>query len=92
MMRCAPAVRSVTVPCISRSCGGINALVFTGGVGEHLAQIRAAATANFAVMGLTIGAEANARAVPAADISKPRKAARHNTGGCEADESAARQM
>ena len=49
--------------------GGLDALVFTGGVGEHLAAIRAEATAPFAFMGLTIDAAHNAGAVPDADIS-----------------------
>nr|MBA3824746.1 acetate/propionate family kinase [Ktedonobacterales bacterium] len=44
------------------SLGGLDALVFTGGVGEHLAAIRAEASAPFAFMGLTIDAARNAQA------------------------------
>ncbi len=51
------------------SLGGLDALVFTGGVGEHLATIRAEATAPFAFMGLTIDAARNGQAVPDVDIS-----------------------
>lgn len=54
---------------MAASLGGLDALVFTGGVGEHLAAIRAEATAPFAFMGLTIDAQGNERAVPDADIS-----------------------
>jgi acetate kinase len=51
------------------SLGGMDALIFTGGVGEHLAEIRAGASLPFAFMGLTLDAAHNAHAVPDADIS-----------------------
>ena len=49
--------------------GGIGALVFTAGIGEHSAEVRAAACANFAYAGLKIDAEKNAKTSPDADIS-----------------------
>lgn len=42
--------------------GGIDALVFTGGVGEHSPDVRAAACAGFAWIGLAIDERANAAA------------------------------
>ena len=53
------------------SLGGLDALIFTGGVGEHVAAIRAAASAPFAFMGLSLDADKNAAATPDADISAP---------------------
>jgi len=41
--------------------GGIDALVFTGGIGEHAAPIRARALERLAFLGLTIAPEANAQ-------------------------------
>jgi acetate kinase len=39
--------------------GGIDALVFTGGIGEHAAPIRAAAIAPLGFLGLSVDADAN---------------------------------
>lgn len=41
------------------SLGGTDALVFTGGVGEHVAPVRAAACEPFAYLGLTLDADRN---------------------------------
>lgn len=40
--------------------GGIDALVFTGGIGEHAAPIRARALSNLGFLGLSVDADANA--------------------------------
>jgi acetate kinase len=48
--------------------GGLDALVFTGGVGEHAPQIRARAAAGLAFLGVELDAEANARASADAEI------------------------
>jgi acetate kinase len=42
--------------------GGLDALVFTGGVGEHASEVRAAVCASFGWIGLTLDEAANARA------------------------------
>lgn len=49
--------------------GGVDALVFSAGIGEHSAQVREAACANFRYAGLEIDAAKNANASPDCDIS-----------------------
>lgn len=51
--------------------GGLDVLSFTGGVGEHASEVRAAACARFNWIGLTLDDAANAAAVPDAEISAP---------------------
>jgi acetate kinase len=48
--------------------GGLDALVFTGGVGEHAPQIRARAAAGLGFLGVELDAEANAQATGDAEI------------------------
>jgi acetate kinase len=48
--------------------GGLDALVFTGGVGEHAAEIRARAAAGLGFLGVELDAEANAQASADAEI------------------------
>jgi acetate kinase len=49
--------------------GGVDALIFTAGVGENSAAIRAAACEQFAFMGLTLDAEKNAHSPVNQDIA-----------------------
>jgi acetate kinase len=56
--------------------GGIDALVFTAGIGENSAQVRAATCANFGYIGLQIDAAKNADASPDADVSAADSAVR----------------
>lgn len=49
--------------------GGVDALVFTAGVGEHAAEIRASACAGLECLGLELDAHANAACRPDADIA-----------------------
>ena len=42
--------------------GGIDVLVFTGGIGEHSADVRRGATAELGFLGITVGAARNAAA------------------------------
>ena len=49
--------------------GGINALVFTAGIGENSAEVRAAACANFGYIGLKIDPARNAGVIPDSDVS-----------------------
>jgi acetate kinase len=49
--------------------GGIDALVFTAGIGENSPEVRAAACANFGFLGLKLDAAKNARSPADQDIS-----------------------
>ncbi len=48
---------------------GIDALVFTAGIGENSAEVRAAACANLGFLGLSLDAEKNLASPPESDIS-----------------------
>jgi acetate kinase len=50
--------------------GGVDALVFTAGVGENDAEIRAAVVRGLDCLGLELDAEANARCRPDADVAR----------------------
>ena len=56
---------------MAATLGGIDALVFTGGVGEHASEVRAAACARFAWIGLRLDEAANAGAEPDTEIALP---------------------
>jgi acetate kinase len=47
---------------MAASAGGLDVLVFTGGVGEHAAEVRAVAAGRLAHLGVAIDSEANAAA------------------------------
>ncbi len=49
--------------------GGLDALVFTAGVGEHSASLRAAACTGLDVLGLLLSADKNTKAVPDTDVA-----------------------
>jgi len=57
------------VAAMAAALGGIDALAFTGGVGERSETIRAAATAGFQFMGIAIDAARNADAEGDAEIT-----------------------
>src|SRR5215831_12926878 len=50
--------------------GGVDALVFTAGVGEHAAQVRESICAGLECLGLELDAQANATCRPDADLSR----------------------
>jgi acetate kinase len=56
--------------------GGLDALVFTGGVGEHAPEIRARTAAGLRFLGVALDEQANARATADAEIGAPGAAAR----------------
>ena len=56
--------------------GGLDALVFTGGIGEHSAIVRAAVSERLAHLGVVLVAGANEAATGDADISAADAAAR----------------
>jgi acetate kinase len=58
------------------SLGGLDALVFTAGVGENSPQVRAQAVEAFAFMGVKLDAAKNAQSPPDADIAAPDSAVR----------------
>jgi acetate kinase len=53
------------------SLGGLDALVFTAGVGEHAAQVRSAACEGFAFLGLKLDQEKNSQSRFDWDIAAP---------------------
>jgi acetate kinase len=53
------------------SLGGVDALVFTAGIGEHAASVRAAACEAFAFLGLKLDAEKNGQSRSDWDIAAP---------------------
>jgi acetate kinase len=60
-----------TVGALAATLGGIDALVFTAGVGEHAAPVRAQACAGLECLGLELDARANAECRPDADVATP---------------------
>jgi acetate kinase len=59
------------IAAMTAALGGLDALVFTGGVGEHSHAVRAEACARMRWLGVEIDAEANESAVPDCDVSMP---------------------
>jgi acetate kinase len=59
------------IAAMAAALGGIDALVFTGGVGEHAAEVRAAACAGFGWIGLALDEAANRSAEPDVMVSRP---------------------
>lgn len=56
--------------------GGIDALVFTAGIGENSSEVRAATCANFAFLGMELDPEKNGRLSADGEISQPDSAVR----------------
>jgi acetate kinase len=56
--------------------GGIDALVFTAGVGEHSPEVRAAACQNLEYVGVKLDPKKNAESPPDEDIADPGSAVR----------------
>ncbi len=54
---------------MTAATGGIDVLVFTGGVGEHSALVRRLATDRLAYLGVEVDPVRNADAVPDVDVS-----------------------
>lgn len=60
----------VGIAAMAAAMGGLDAVVFTGGVGEGSASIRQRAAAGLGFLGVEIDAETNAVAAPDADIGR----------------------
>jgi len=58
-----------TVAAMSASLGGLDALVFTGGVGENVPPVRAEVARRLPFLGVELDAKANAAARPDAEIA-----------------------
>ena len=64
------------VGALAVTVGGIDALVFTAGVGENAAEIRASVCAGLDFLGLELDREANAACRPDADVASGRSRGR----------------
>jgi acetate kinase len=65
-----------TVGAMAATLGGVDALVFTAGVGEHAAAIRARVCDNLGYLGLALDRTANDACQPDADIALPASTGR----------------
>ncbi len=65
-----------TVGSMAATLGGIDAMVFTAGVGEHAPEIRKRVCENLEFLGLELDQEANESCRPDADIAMPTSPAR----------------
>lgn len=61
---------------MAASMGGVDALVFTAGIGENCAPVRAAACERLAFLGVKFSAPANESAVPDCDVAAPESRVR----------------
>jgi acetate kinase len=59
------------IAAMTAALGGLDALVFTGGIGEHAPAIRARAAEGLGFLGVRLDTEANARATGDAEIGAP---------------------
>jgi acetate kinase len=64
------------VAAMAASLGGLDALVFTGGVGERSAAVRAAGCGGLGFLGVAIDPEANVAARPDAEVTDRRSRVR----------------
>jgi acetate kinase len=64
------------IAAMAAALGGLDTLVFTGGIGEHQAQTRAEAAGGLGFLGIAVDEDRNAAARPDCDISAPRAAVR----------------
>jgi acetate kinase len=67
---------AASVATMAASLDGIDALVFTAGIGEGSAGIRREVCRRLGFLGLELGVEANAAAVPDVDVNVPGSAVR----------------
>jgi acetate kinase len=62
---------TAAIAAMTASLHGLDALVFTAGVGERSATVRAAVCERLSFLGVRLDPAANAAAVPDADVSAP---------------------
>ena len=80
------------IAAMAASLGGLDALVFTGGVGERAARVRALAAGGLAFLGVELDDAANARASGDAEIGAPGAPARALVVTAREDLEVARQV
>ena len=80
------------IAAMAAALGGLDALVFTGGVGEHAPRVRAEAAAGLGFLGVALDAGANAAASADADITARGAAARTLVVTAREDLEMARQV
>jgi acetate kinase len=64
------------IAAMAAAMNGLDALVFTGGIGEHDPQVRAEAAAGLGFLGLAMDEARNGAATADADISAPSASVR----------------
>lgn len=77
---------------MAAAMNGLDAVVFTGGVGEHSAQVRSEAIGGLRFLGLEINPELNVNVSGDADISTPGAAAKTLVVGAREDVEVAREV
>jgi acetate kinase len=80
------------IAAMAAAMDGVDTLVFTGGVGEHAAEIRARAGASLGFLGVELDPDANARATADAEIGAPGAAVRTLVVTAREDLEVARQV
>jgi acetate kinase len=80
------------IAAMAAALGGLDALVFTGGVGEHAPEVRARTAAGLGFLGVALDPEANAHATADAEIGAPGAAARALVVTAREDLEVARQV
>ncbi|MGH9083916.1 MAG: acetate/propionate family kinase [Acidimicrobiales bacterium] len=80
------------IAAMAASAGGLDLLVFTGGVGEHAAPVRAAASAGVSLLGVTVDHLSNDAAMGDTDISAPGATVRTAVVTSREDVEIARQV
>jgi len=82
---------AAAVAAMAAALGGLDALVFTGGVGENAAAVRGGAAERLAFLGVALDREANAGAAGDADVSARGAVARSAVVAAREDLEMARQ-
>ena len=67
---------AATIGAMAAALGGLDAIVFTAGVGENVPAVRAEVCRRLAFLGIELDAEANEAAVPDAEIGAAGSAVR----------------
>jgi acetate kinase len=80
------------IAAMTAAMNGLDVLVFTGGVGEHAAPVRAATAATLSFLGIALDERRNAAATADADIGRPGAATRTVVVSAREDLEMARQV
>jgi acetate kinase len=80
------------IAAMAAALGGVDALVFTGGVGEHAPEVRARTAAGLGFLGVELDPDANERATSDAEIGAPGATARTLVVTAREDLEVARQV